>query len=514
MDNYFWHIMVKLTNNSIRQVLYLFRFLILFSFVQLLFCCEQKTEKEPNIILILADDMGYGDVSAYHDGAKFQTLNLDLLVKEGMRFTDAHSPSAVCTPTRYSILTGRYAWRSRLKEWVLWEWDSPLIESGLTTLPEFLRNQGYHTAAVGKWHLGWQWPTKDSLTAKEVNGENVDYQQPILGGPLEHGFDYYFGDDVPNFPPYTFIENDRVRAVPTEAKPDNMFGKAGKMAAEWKLEKVMPEITQKAVSYIQQRADEAQPFFLYFALTAPHTPIVPTEEFTGKSSVGPYGDFVMEVDWSVGKIMQALEESGQSDNTLIIFTSDNGSPARDGTDQSGPIGSVITNFGHHANGKLRGLKADIWEGGHRVPFIVKWPGKVEPGSINQYPISSIDIYHTVSEIIEQTFPGDEKTILDSYSLLPLLQGKEDATLSDRTLIHHSGAGVFAVRKGPWKLILSDISGGFSDNNNPDGYGITAKGQLYNLDQDLEEQNNLYKERADKVEELSSLLKKYQGKSFK
>ena len=470
--------------------------------VVLLFGCTTNP-KPPNIVLILADDLGYGDLSSYNAKAKFQTSHLDQLASQGMRFTDAHAPSAVCTPTRYSILTGRYAWRSRLKEWVLWEWDSPLIESELTTMPEFLQQQGYHTAAVGKWHLGWHWPTKDSLAAKEVNGENVDYEQPIKGGPLEHGFDYYFGDDVPNFPPYTFIENDRVITEPTVYKPDSMFGKPGKMARGWKLERVMPEITSKAVSYIQARAEQEQPFFLYFALTAPHTPIVPIEDFKGKSTVGPYGDFVLEVDWTVGQIMQSLEQSGQFENTLIIFTSDNGSPARDGSDQSGPVGSVIANYDHYPNGKLRGLKADIWEGGHRVPFILSWPDRIEAGSVNDYPVSSIDIYQTVSAISDQPFPGDESAKRDSQNLLPLLQGLEDGKIRERVLIHHSGAGVFAVRQGPWKLILSDISGGFSDFNSPEGYGIETEGQLYKLDEDVEEQHNLYDERRDKVEEMSS-----------
>jgi len=360
-----------------------------------------------------------------------------------------------------------------------------------------------------KWHLGWEWPTKDSLSAREVNGENVDYQKAIQGGPLAHGFEYYFGDDVPNFPPYTFIENDKVVTVPTVDKPDRMFGKFGKMAAGWKLADVMPEITQKAVAYILDKTEEEAPFFLYFALTAPHTPIVPTEQFLGKSSAGLYGDFVMEVDGSVGQIMAALEKSGQRENTLIIFTSDNGSPARDGSGQSGPIGSVIENYGHYANGDLRGYKGDIWEAGHRVPMLMSWPGLIEPASVNDYPVSSLDIYRTISAILEQPFAGDSKAKNDSYNLLPLLLKKEDNTLRDRTLIHHSYAGVFAVRQGDWKLILSDTAGGFSDFINPDGFGIETAGQLYNLAGDFQEQNNLYDRRPEKVEELSLLLDRQQ-----
>lgn len=450
--------------------------------------------------------MGYGDLSCYNVEAKFQTPHIDRLASEGMLFTDAHSPSAVCTPTRYSILTGRYAWRSRLKKWVLWEWDSPLIEPEHTTLAKFLQQQNYTTAAIGKWHLGWNWPTMDSVTAKEVNGENVDYNQPILGGPLSYGFDYYFGDDVPNFPPYTFIENDRVVKVPTKDKPDTMFGKAGKMASGWKLENVMPSITEKAVTYIRdQKNSTDQPFFLYFALTAPHTPIVPTLDFKDKSTVGLYGDFVLEVDWSVGQLVEALEQSGQRENTIIFFTSDNGSPARDGTDQSGAIGSVMTNFGHYPNGNLRGLKADIWEGGHRVPFMVSGNNGIKKGQVNDDLVSSIDLYQTIADLLKTPFPGDEKAQEDSYSILSLLKGKEDDALKNRSLIHHSGTGVFAIRKGSWKLILSDISGGFSDNLNPNGYGIVTEGQLYNLENDFGENENLYDTRPDKVAELKSLL---------
>jgi len=244
---------------------------------------------------------------------------------------------------------------------------------------------------------------------------------------------------------------------------------------------------------------------LYFPLTAPHTPIVPTQDFKDESTVGPYGDFVMEVDWSVGQIVEALEKSGQSENTIIFFTSDNGSPARDGSNQSGAIGSVMTQFGHYPNGSLRGLKADIWEGGHRIPFIASGGNFVQRGIVNDYPVSSIDLYQTIADLLEKPFPGDEQAQEDSYSILPLLKGSEDDTLKNRSLIHHSGAGVFAIRKGPWKLILSDQSGGFSDNMNPDGYGIETPGQLYNLEDDLGEKNNLFVTQPDIVEELKSLL---------
>lgn len=463
----------------------------------------------PNIVVILADDLGYGDVSCYNKDPKFRTIHIDNLAKQGMRFTDAHSPSAVCTPTRYGMLTGRYAWKTRLKEWVLWSWDPPLIEAGRLTLPSMLKDKGYATAAIGKWHLGWNWPTTDGMSAKEANGKNVDYTRPIEDGPLACGFDYYFGDDVPNFPPYTFIENNRVLMKPTVMKPASLFGTEGEMAAGWKLENVMPAITDKAVKIIDNAAKKPdQPFFLYFALTAPHTPIAPTDAFKNKSKVGLYGDFVMEVDWSVGRIMDALQRNNLNENTIVIFTSDNGSPARDGTNSSGPIGSVTTRYGHHPSGDLRGLKADIWEGGHRIPFIVKWEGRIAENVANEHTICSIDLMATIADIVDHSLSGNAAE--DSYNILPLFYGKESKELESRALIHHSGSGVFAIRKGQWKLILSNRSGGFSDNLNKDGYGINTSGQLYNLSTDLKEKNNLYESRPDIVDSLAVILEGLRG----
>ena len=477
-----------------------------FWLVIVLFSCQGEVHENqlPNIIVILADDLGYGDLSCYHPNSKIKTVHLDRLASQGMRFTDAHSSSSVCTPTRYGLLTGRYAWRTRLKSSVLWQWDPPLMENGEFTLPHMLKEMGYSTAAVGKWHLGWNWPTKDGKSAKEANGENVDYSKSITGGPLDVGFDYYYGDDVPNFPPYTFIENDRVLKVPTLEKPDSLFGIPGRMAEGWKLDNVLPSIAKKAVEVIQRAAEKPdQPFFLYFSLTAPHTPIAPSPEYKHKSEAGLYGDFVMEVDGAVGNIMDALENNNISENTLVVFLSDNGSPGRDGTEYSGPVGSVISNYGHAANGPLRGFKADIWEAGHRVPFIVHWPGKISGGVTNDQTVCSIDIMATVSNLINYRLPTGKA--MDSFDILPLFYGKEAKGLSERPLVHHSHHGVFAIRKGPWKLILSDKSGGFSDNLFKDGFGIQTKGQLYNLSDDLREQKNLYAEETLLVDSLTSIL---------
>lgn len=467
-------------------------------------CSQNKSKNElPNIVIILADDLGYGDPTCYNPNSKIPTPNIDKLASEGLRFTDAHSASAVCTPTRYSILTGRYCWRSRLKKWVLWQWDDPLIESERLTLPAMLKQKGYQTAAIGKWHLGWEWPANDTSSVKKQNGENIDYNKTITGGPLAYGFDYYFGDDVPNFPPYTFIENEKVVRTPTVEKPNSLFGAKGKMAEGWKLENVMPEITQKSVDYIKKASKSEEPFFLYFALTAPHTPIAPLTQFEGKSKAGRYGDFVYEVDWTVGQIMNALKENGLDENTLVIFTSDNGSPARNGENWSGPTESVIEDYGHNPSANFRGMKADIWEGGHRIPFIAKWTGNIAEGDETPALSCSMDLMPTIAEIIGYELPVTASE--DGQSLMTILKG-EDQSGRDN-LVNHSGNGVFALRKGDWKLILSNKSGGFSDHKHPNGFGIETPSQLYNLKNDPGEKDNLYKQFPEKVAELEQELEK-------
>ena len=297
------------------------------------------TQGRPNLIYILADDMGYGDLGCNNPDSKIPTPNLDRLAAQGMRFTDAHAGSSICTPSRYSVLTGRYAWRSRLKHGIVWEWDGPLIEPDRPTVASMLRGQGYRTACLGKWHLGWDWPTLDgtrpnetlSFGERELDGRrelgltNIDYTKRIPGGPLDCGFDSYFGVDVPNFAPYTWFDDDRLTDAPTEEKPTTMYGNPGLAAAGWKLERMIPEFTRRAVELIEAQGavpegDEPAPYFLYFPLTSPHSPIVPNEEFHGRSGAGRYGDFVCEVDWVVGQIMDALERTGARDNTLLVFT--------------------------------------------------------------------------------------------------------------------------------------------------------------------------------------------------
>ncbi len=463
--------------------------------------------EHPNIVFILADDMGYGDLSCQNPETKIPTPRLDRLAAKGMRFADAHSPSAVCSPTRYGILTGRYCWRTRLKKGVLWPFDKPLIEEGRLTVARLLKGAGYHTACIGKWHLGWNWPARDgAVLDQKSTGESVDFTRPITGGPTALGFDYYFGDDVPNFQPYCFIENDRTIGIPAEMKPDSMFGHRGVMVKGWKLDAVMPAIARKATAYIRERAEDpkGRPFFLYFALTAPHTPIAPAKAFQGKSRAGAYGDYVFEVDWSVGEVLRALKECGFAENTLVLFTSDNGSPGRDGTNRSGPINSV-RHFGHNPSRPWRGIKSDAWEGGHRVPFLARWPGRVPAGSVCDALVCHADFLATAAAILGETLPGNAAE--DSFNLLPLLEGKARDDPPRKAVIHHSGGGLFCVRQGQWKLILGLGPGGFSGGIRKPKPG-EPKGQLYDLQADPGEQKNLYNAHPDVVRRLSAMLDGY------
>ncbi|ETN94190.1 sulfatase family protein [Zhouia amylolytica] len=489
-------------------------------FVGLMSCNSETkgTEQSPNIVIILADDLGYGDPQIYNVDSKIPTPNIDKLARGGMRFTDAHTPSSVCTPTRYGLLTGRYAWRTPLKRSVLWAWDKPLIEKNRLTLPKLLKSKQYHTACIGKWHLGWRWPsnTDDGFVNDTIKigdyglkGRNdlwkkMDFSKALAGGPLEAGFDYYFGDDVPNFAPYTFFENNKLIQIPDRLKPADMFGTPGPMAEGWELDKVMPTITEKAVDYIKEQSKTENPFFLYFALTAPHTPIAPASEFKGATEAGPYGDFVYQVDYTVGQVVEALEASGQLENTLVIFTSDNGSPQRDGTNMAGVAGSV-KKYGHDPSKPWKGMKADILEGGHRVPFVALWPKKIKGNSINNQVVCLTDIIATVASLVE--IPYDEKNAMeDSYDISSLLMGSDAPVRTD--IVHHAINGTFAIRKGAWKLILGKGPGGFSRSLNLPEFPVKTEGQLYNLSNDPSETDNVYAEYPEKVRELTELLNRY------
>lgn len=470
---------------------------------------------KPNIVVILCDDLGYGDVRCNNPEGKIPTPQIDRLAAGGMRFTDAHSPSSVCTPTRYSLLTGRYHWRSRLQSGVLGGLSPPLIEPSRLTVAELLRRHGYQTACIGKWHLGMTWPRKPGVAPfgdpieKGSEGWNVDYTQPIAAGPCTVGFDYYFGiSGSLDMVPYTFIENDRVTAVPTVDKAFALMPgrprltRRGPAAVGFEAVDVLPTLTRKAVQYIAAHAAGArqgQPFFLYVPFNAPHTPIVPSPEWQGRSGLNPYADFVMQTDDCVGQVLRALEEYGVANSTLVLFTSDNGcSPEADFP--------ALMSRGHNPSALLRGHKADIWDGGHRVPLIVRWPGRVQPGSTCDQLVSLVDLMATCAEILGQKLPDNAGE--DSVSLLPALLGKADKPLRE-ALVHHSINGKFAIRQGPWKLELCPGSGGWSAPSDPQA---TRQGlppvQLYHMKDDLSEQRNQQAGHPEVVSRLIALLERY------
>jgi arylsulfatase A-like enzyme len=473
-------------------------------------------QQKPNLVYILADDMGYGDPRCQNPASLVETPHIDRLAREGMRFTDAHAPASLCTPTRYGILTGRYAWRGALQKGVSRQYDPPLIEAERLTVGGMLQRQGYETACIGKWHLGWDWPLRQGGRVRDLGDvmnadakerlrieSLIDFTKPVANGPITRGFNRYFGDDVPNYPPYAFIRNDRLTAEPGLKKPDSMYGHPGRMVPGWSLEAVMPDITDEAVRFIREMGKEGRHFFLFFALTAPHVPIAPSAAFLGRSRAGAYGDFVMESDWAVGQVMDALHTAGLDSNTIVVFTSDNGSPAQDGSGMAGAMNSLIRT-GHDPNAPLRGMKTDLWEGGHRVPFVVRWPGRVAPGSISHATICHTDLMATMADILRYRLPEDAAG--DSYSILPLLEGKRTGLYARPYTVHHSSEGLFAIRKGDWKLILTGGSGGGLIPYPPDSlHGKPVSTQLYNLRRDPGEKRNLAVQRPGKAKALRRWL---------
>ena len=490
----------------------------------------------PNIVLFFADDLGYGDVQCLNPQSKIPTPYMDRLAREGMLFTDAHAAAAICTPSRYGLLTGRYAWRSRIPSGITWYWDPPLIQETRLTLGKMLQQQGYATACIGKWHLGWNWPLKDGsyiqdhfhgalLSGKQRTeyGQQIDYTRPIKDGPTTRGFDYYFGTSVPNFPPYCFIENDRTVGIPTLKKPQDMFGRAnGPMIEGWQLEKILPTLTEKAVAYIEGhvRQSRERPFFLYFASTAPHTPIRPDKPFQGKSQAGPYGDLVHQVDWTLGQILGTLERTGLAQNTLVILSSDNGSPQRAGDPflhgkEAFVPGAVLKLYGHNPSGIYRGMKWNIWEGGHRVPLMVRWPGKVKAGSTCTHTVCLTDWMRSLAVLTGYHLPDNAGE--DSHDLLALLLGNSDAGALRPATVHHSsmagpafalGNG-FAIRQGKWKLILGVGPHGRTKQRVKGLPPDHPPGELYDMEADPREKNNLWQEKPDVVQRLTGLLKQYQ-----
>ena len=477
----------------------------------LLWSVSMGAAELPNIVIVFADDMGFGDPRVYNPHSKAPTPHIDALADRGMRFTDAHSASSVCTPSRYGLLTGRYPWRSRLPTGIVNSWGGPVIDPDRLTLGKALQGKGYRTAAIGKWHLGWDWPVKeggylsDELDGVNVGpqyeayGKRVDFARPLRDGPVTRGFDHYFGDDVPNFPPYAFIENDRVLGEPSDRMPRHKGQRTGPMIPGWDLWAAQPTITARAIEWIKERSAEPEtPFFLYMPLLGPHTPIVPNAESRGQSEAGPYGDWVYQMDAILGRVVAALERTGAIENTIIVFTSDNGSPARSGIGSFGGTGTVTELYSHVPNAPWRGLKADAWEAGHRVPLVIRWDGHIEPKSVTDQTVCLTDLFATFSEVVGFDMPDDSGE--DSFSLVPLLFG--NGNFGRNVVVHHSLRGLFAIRKGSWKLILGSGSGGFSA---PQGTilepGEDGPMQLYLLSEDQQERRNLASSRRDKAHEL-------------
>lgn len=439
----------------------------------------------PNIVYILADDMGYGDISRFNSSCGFTTPSLDRLCDEGMRFTDAHAVSAVCTPSRYSILTGRYCWRSSLKRDVLQGYDPPIIEPGCRTVADLLHQRNYRTACIGKWHLGLRFALKDPQ-----DKYSVDFSKPLEWSPNDVGFDYFYGiSSSLDMPPYVYIENHEIDGLPNRKTAcwwdhGNSYNKGmfrpGPTGENFHHEQVLEVLTQKAENFIRESKDS--PFFLYFPLTAPHTPILPTEEWKGKSNTTEYGDFVLMCDDVVRRIRSALEQTGAANNTIIIFASDNGCSPRANYPE-------LAQYGHNPSGILRGTKFDIFEGGHRVPFIVHWPGHVPSGAVCDQTVCLMDLYATLAQLLQ--VPLNSNEAVDSISELPLWLGQSDYSMSQHreALIHHSVNGSFSVRMGVWKLILCPDSGGKSAPLPGDTPSHYPSMQLYQMDTDIRERFN-------------------------
>ncbi|MCH6258621.1 arylsulfatase [Puniceicoccaceae bacterium K14] len=475
--------------------------------------------KAPNILILYADDMGYGDLGVQNANSKIPTPYLDTLATESMRFTDGHSSSGICTPSRYALLTGRYHWREF--HTIVQPFGGSVFTAEQVTLPEALQDKGYETACIGKWHLGWDWdairkpeagPVKRNDRGHKTDLQSSDYSwnESIPDGPLAHGFDYYFGDNVINFPPYAWIENDKLIVAPdTQMSTDgwkplkegNWECRGGPMTTGWDPYEVLPEMTSRAVSYIENRKDEDDPFFLYFAFPSPHAPIVPAEKFEGMSQAGPYGDFVVQTDWSCGQILKALEDAGMADDTIVIFTADNGSEHYAYPREE--------KYDHWSSEPFRGAKRDLYEGGHHVPFLVRWPGKIEAGSVSDALISQIDLMATLEAAVAEGATSSSRG--DSVNMLPVWLGERESVRSE--IVHNTHKEEYAIRQGDWVLIDAP-SGDYNSRRSGDflekrGYVSDDEFsvELYNLKDDLSQYTNLAQKYPEKLKSMKELLGK-------
>uniref|UniRef100_UPI004048057D sulfatase family protein n=1 Tax=Mariniflexile sp. TaxID=1979402 RepID=UPI004048057D len=448
-----------------------------------------SAQQKPNIVYIICDDLGYGDVQILNpEKGKIPTPKIDAFAKEAMTFTDAHSASAVCTPSRYAILTGRYAWRSRLQEGVLRGGDEfePLIDENLETVPAMLKKAGYKTTAMGKWHLGFSFLDEAGNPYKLYKGKKL-LDAPVgayvPNGPVTRGFDSYIG----------FHHSASMNTV---IKDDKVIDHMPPI-------KMLQFLAGHAIEFITKEAKSEDPFFMYLALNSPHSPVVPSEAWQGKSGMGAYADFVMETDDAVGRVLKALEDNGIVENTLVFFTSDNG--------YSYPVAKgekLEKEFGHYPSANFRGSKSDIWEGGHRIPFMVRWPGKIEANSTNDRLICQTSLMATGAEITGMDL--SENTGVDSYSILPLLENKKAKT-DYKLVVHHSINGKFSIRNKKWKLELTPGSGGWTNPTDKVARKMNLPEiQLYNMEKDEEETTNVYKKHPRIVKRLTAELKQIVG----
>lgn len=464
--------------------------------------CNAQTDSLPNVIFVLADDLGIGDISPTNPACKIKTPKLQEMAGQGLTFLDAHSSSSVCTPTRYGLLTGRYNWRSRLARGVLSGRSTHLIPAERETVAHLLHRAGYHSKMIGKWHLGWDW------AKTKVNGkEKIDFTKPVANGPNINGFDNYYGHcGSLDMPPYVWVDTGNVTAQPDRqegvTKKEDAYGwyRNGPISPDFKIDEVLPHLFGKGIEYVNERAPQAKsgkPFFLYLPLPAPHTPIVPVPPFKGASKMNPYADFVMQVDHHMGELFDAIKVAGIDDNTIVIFSSDNG---------CSPEGNFkkLKEYNHDPSGGFRGHKADIYEGGHRVPMIVRWPNQIKPGRTTNTLACLTDFYATMRDITKQ--PSIDKGGEDSFSLLSVFNGDEQG--QRKNLVSHSIGGFFSMRQGEWKLCLSAGSGGWSQPNEKKAKELDLpKFQLFNLKSDRSEKTNLLEKHPEKAEQLLELLKK-------
>lgn len=481
---------------------------------------KQKQSAKPNILIILVDDMGYGDIGSYNPESKIPTPNIDGLAQQGIRFNDAHAPGAVCHPSRYGLLTGRYPFRTNTSVWP----EQPVIDEGRLTIARMLQSEGYRTAMVGKWHLGFDesHTTDPTVSGDSQAGANTraayrqyDPDHPLTGGPADRGFDTFFGIRAStDIPPYFYIRGDRVVNPPTDTVESNFSGgiwtdiqgafwREGGIAPDLDLVDILPRFTEESIDVIERHSSENpdQPLMLYVAFPAPHTPWLSTEDFEGESEAGMYGDFMTMVDSKIGEILSVLEQENMSDETLVIFTSDNG-PVWYDKDKE--------HFGHDSQGGLRGMKGDVYEAGHRMPFIVRWPGMIEAGAVTNQTISFTDLMATFADILESNLPKDAGE--DSFSLLPVLTGEQSEDEAIRPpVVSISSRGVRTIQDGQWKLVEALGSGGFTEPVFVEPGAGNPEGQLYNLDEDLKEENNLWNEHPGVVDRLKGLLNQYDEK---